>query len=95
MSEGLKLNTEDKEFLTSICDIQSRNNEGRSFNEAIVSATDFLEKLGNGIWTSNLEYGVLDDPDIYNRVAKGAMFPMEIEVEIKNELIALIRHNNS
>lgn len=95
LSEGLKLNTEDKEFLTSICDIQSRNNEGRSFNEAIVAATDFLEKLGNGIWMSNLEYGVLDDPEIYNRVAQGATFPMEIEVEIKNELIALIRHNNS
>lgn len=95
LSDGLKLNTEDKEFLTSICDIQSRNNEGRSFNEAILAATDFLDQLGNGIWQSNLEYGVLDDEEIYNRVAQGAVFPIEIEVEIKNELIALIRHNNS
>lgn len=95
LSEGLKLNTEDKEFLTSICDIQSRNNEGRSFNQAIVAATEFLEKLGNGIWTSNLEYGVLDDPDIYKRVAKGALFPIEIEVDIKNEFITLVRHVNS
>lgn len=95
LSEGLKLNTDDKEFLTSICDIQSRNNEGRSFNEAIVAATEFLEKLGNGMWLSNLEYGVLDDQDIYKRVAKAATFPIEIEVEIKNEFIALIRHNNT
>ena len=95
LSDGLKLNTEDKEYLTSICDIQSRNNEGRSFNEAILTATDFLDRLGNGIWQSNLEYGVLDDPHVYHRVAQGALFPLEIEVEIKNEFIALIRHNNS
>jgi len=95
LSEGLKLNTDDKEFFTSICDIQSRNNEGRSFNEAIVAATEFLEKLGNGIWMSNLEYGVLDDPEIYQRVARGSVFPIDIEVEIKNEFVALNRHNNT
>lgn len=91
LSEGLKLNNDDKEYLTSICDIQSRNNEGRSFNEAIVSATDFLDRFGNGIWQSNLEYGVLDDPKVYQRVAKGSLFPAEIEVEIKNEFMTLIR----
>lgn len=95
LSDGLKLNTDDKEFLTTICDIQSRNNEGRSFNEAIVTTNEFLDKLGNGIWMSNLEYGVLDHPEIYDRVAEGATFQMEIEIEIKNEIIALIRANNS
>jgi hypothetical protein len=95
LSEALKLNNDDKEYLTSICDVQSRNNEGRSFNEAIVAATEFLDKLGNGVWQSNLEYGVLDDPKVYLRVGKGALFPTEIEVEIKNEFMTLNRHVNS
>lgn len=91
LPDGLKLNTEDKEFLSSICDIQSRNDEGRSFNEAIEAATTFLDHFGNGAWKSNLEYAVLSDPKIYQRVEKGALFSLEIEVEIKNEFIRLIR----
>lgn len=95
LADGLKLDDEDKEYLSSICDIQSRNKEGRSFNEAIVSATDFLERLGNGIWKSNLEYGVLDHPEIYQKVAEGELFSTEIEVEIKAEFMALIKLVNS
>lgn len=95
LSDGFKLNTDDKEFLTSICDIQTRNNEGRSFNEAIVAATEFLDKLGNGMWMTNLEYGVLDLPEIYNRVAVGSTFKIEIEVNIKDEFIALNRSVNA
>lgn len=95
LSDGFKLNSADKEFLTSICDIQSRNDEGRSFNEAIESATEFLDRFGNGIWKSNLEFAVLDDPKIYNRVEKGALFTLEIEIEIKNEFMRLIRQVNA
>lgn len=91
LSEGLKLNTQDKEFLESICDIQSRNDEGRSFNEVIEAATEFLDNFGNGQWRSNLEYGVLDNPVIYDRVERGALFELEIEVEVKNEFIKLVR----
>lgn len=91
LSEGLKLNTEDKEFLDSICDIQSRNDEGRSFNEAIEAATEFLDNFGNGQWRSNLEYGVLDNPKVYERVERGDLFELEIAVEVKNEFMRLIR----
>lgn len=95
LPDGLKLNTEDKEFLASICDIQSRNDEGRSFNEAIEAATDFLEFFGNGQWKSNLEYAVLDDPKVYERVERGDLFSLEIEIEIKNEFMRLIRQVNA
>jgi len=95
LPDGLKLNTEDKEFLASICDIQSRNDEGRSFNEAIEAATDFLEFFGNGQWKSNLEYAVLDDEEVYSRVERGALFSLEIEIEIKNEFMRLIRQINA
>jgi hypothetical protein len=91
LAEGLKLNTEDKEFLVSICDIQSRNDEGRSFNEAVEEATYFLDQFGSGAWKSNLEYAVLDNPEVYNRVEKGELFDLEIEVEIKNEFMRLVR----
>lgn len=95
LSEGLKLNTEDKDYLASICDVQSRNDEGRSFNEAVETATAFLDKFGNGQWRSNLEYGVLSDPKIYNRVERGALFEIEVESEIKNEFMRLVRQVNS
>lgn len=94
LPDGLKFSDEDRDFLSSICDVQTRNNEGRSFNEALVAAQDFIDKFGNGIWQSNLEYGVLDTPDVYQRVKKGALFPLDIEVEIKNEFIRLIRQIN-
>ncbi len=95
LSDGLRLNTEDKEFLVSICDIQSRNDEGRSFNEAVEVATEFLETFGNGQWKSNLEYGVLDDPEVYQRVERAALFDLEIDLEIKNEFMRLVRQFNT
>lgn len=91
LADGLKLNTEDKEFLVSICDIQSRNDEGRSFNEAVEEATYFLDQFGSGAWKSNLEYAVLSDSVVYDRVQKGELFPLEIEVEVKNEFMRLVR----
>ena len=94
LPDGLKLSTEDKEYIASICDIQSRNNEGRSFNEGLVAATTFLDKFGNGRWKSNLEYGVLDSPVIYGRVKKGALFGLEISPEVKVEFMRLIRQVN-
>lgn len=94
LSEGLKLNTEDRDYIASICDIQSRNSEGRSFNEALVAATEFLERIANGKWKSNLEYGVLDEPEVYFRVKQAQLFEMEVNLEIKNEFMRLIRENN-
>ena len=91
----LRLSSEDKEFLASICDIQSRNDEGRSFNEAVEAAEAFLTGYGNGQWKSNLEYGVLDDPEVYARVEQGELFSLEIEPEIKNEFMRLNRQINS
>lgn len=94
LSDGLKLSSDDKNYLDGICDIQSRNDEGRSFNEVIEAATELLDHFGNGRWKSNLEYGVLDDPEIYYRVEKGALFSLEIESQIKNEFMRLMRQNN-
>lgn len=94
VGDELKLSEADKEFLESICDIQSRNDEGRSFNEAIEDATNFLEGFGSGRWKSNLEYGVLHEPEIYKKVERGSLFSLEITPEIKNEFMRLIRQIN-
>lgn len=93
--DNFKLSDEDKEYLTSICDIQARNNEGRSFNEAIVSTQLFLDRMANGAWKSNLEYGVLSNTEIYSSVKRGDLFPIEITIEIKNEYMALVKANHS
>jgi hypothetical protein len=95
LSDGMKLSEEDKEFFASICDVQTRNNEGRSFNEALVAATDFLEKFSNGIWKSNLEYGVLAVPEVYDVVKQGALFSIDIDIEVKKEFVALNRMVNA
>jgi len=81
--------------MASICEIQSRNNEGRSFNEAVQAAQSFLDKFGRGIWQSNLEYGVLDTPETYALVRPGKLFALEISVEVKNEFMALNRKVNA
>lgn len=94
LADALKLNTEEKDYLASICEVQSRNNEGRSFNEALVAAEQFLELFGNGQWMSNLEYGVLDNEEIYGRVKEGSLFPIDIDVEVKKEFMSLVRHVN-
>lgn len=95
LPDVLKLNTEDREMLDTICDVQAKNSEGRSNNEAILAATDFLDNFGNGVWKTNLEIGVLDEPQIYQRVKKGELFPLEITSEIKNEFIDLIMRVNT
>jgi hypothetical protein len=94
LAEGLKLSDEDKNYLASICDVQSRNSENRGYNEALLAADSFLSQFGNGVWRSNLEYGVLDDPEIYDRVTAGDLFSIEVENEIKNEYMALIKQVN-
>lgn len=91
----LRLNSEDRDFLASICDIQSRNDEGRSFNEAVEAAEGFLDAFGNGQWKSNLEYGVLSEPDVYKRVDQGTLFSLDIEPEIKTEFMRLNRQVNA
>lgn len=92
LPDSLKLSNDDKEYLASICEVQSRNSEGRSYNEAIVAATEFLDGFGNGTWQSNLEYGILsDDIEVYQRVREGSMFEIEIETGIKDEFINLIK----
>jgi len=91
IADVLKLTSVDKDYLESICDVQSRNDEGRSFNEAIEDATDFLEGLAAGQWKSNLEYGVLNEREIYDRVERGALFELEIEPKIRDEFMRLVR----
>lgn len=91
IADILKLTSGDKDYLESICDVQSRNDEGRSFNEAIEDATDFLEGLAAGQWKSNLEYGVLNEIEIYDRVERGALFEIEIEPKIREEFMRLVR----
>lgn len=94
LADGLKLSGEDKEYLSSICDVQSRNDEGRSFNECVEAATVFLDAYGNGRWRSNLEFAVLDDIKTYYLVEKGATFSLEIDIAIKNEFMRLNKQIN-
>lgn len=94
LAEGLKLGDDDKNYLASICDVQSRNSENRGYNEALLAADEFLSQFGNGTWQSNLEYGVLDDIEIYDRVAPGDLFSIEIENEIRDEFMKLVRQVN-
>lgn len=90
----LQLTSEDRVILSELCDVQAKNNEGGSFNEAVLFVKELLEELESHNWVSNLEYGVLDEPDIYREVKKGQLFPIDIEVEIKNELIRLVQEIN-
>lgn len=94
LAEGLKLTDDDKNYLASICDVQSRNSENRGFNEVLLSVDRFLVELTNKAWKSNLEYGVLDDPAIYDRVISGDMFSIELENEIRLEFMRLVKQVN-
>ena len=91
----VRLSTEDREELESICNIQAKNTDERSSNEAVIAATQFLDTFGNGIWQSNLEIGVLDEPEVYQRVKKGMLFPLEITKDIKNEFMHLVMNRNT
>ena len=95
LAEGLKLTDDDKNYLASICDVQSRNSENRGYNEALLAADTFLTQFGNGTWKSNLEYGVLDDESIYDRVTAGDLFQIDIENEIRTEFMTLVKQINS
>lgn len=90
----LQLSGEDRNFLGELCDVQAKNNEGGSFNEAVLFVKDFFEELEQNHWRSNLEYGVLDNPSIYQNIKRGEMFDIEIETEIKNEFFRLISEVN-
>jgi len=95
LADGLRLTDEDKNYLSSICDVQSRNSENRGYNEAILNADAFMTSLGQGIWRSNLEYGVLENETIYDRVSAGDLFSIDLENAIKTEFMTLIRKVNA
>lgn len=95
LAEGLKLTNENKNYLASICDVQSRNSENRGYNEVLLAVDRFFTELTNKAWKSNLEYGVLDDPKIYDRVSTGSLFSIEVENEIRVEFMDLIQKVNS
>lgn len=90
----LQLTNEDRDALVALCDVQSKNNEGGSFNEAVLYVKNFLEELESYQWQSNLEFGVLENPELYMNVKKGEMFDIEIDPEIKNEFFRLIKEIN-
>lgn len=90
----LQLSGEDRAFLGELCDVQSKNNEGGSFNEAVLFVKEFFEELESNHWRSNLEYGVLDNPSVYQNVKRGELFDIEIETEIKTEFFRLIAEVN-
>lgn len=90
----LQLTADDRSYLGEICDVQTKNNEGSSFNEAALFVKEFFEELEGYRWVSNLEYGVLDNPEVYKKVSKGELFDLDIGVEIKQELLSLIKEIN-
>lgn len=94
LAEGLKLSDDDKNYLASICDVQSRNSENRGFNEVLLAVDRFFVELTNKAWKSNLEYGVLDDVKIYDRVTPGDLFSLELENEIRLEFMRLVKQVN-
>lgn len=94
LAEGLKLTDDDKNYLASICDVQSRNSENRGFNEVLLSVDRFLVELTNKAWKSNLEYGVLDDSVVYDRVVAGDLFSIDLENEIRLEFMKLVKQVN-
>lgn len=90
----LQLNSDERSYLGDICEVQAKNNDGGSFNEATLFMKDLLEELEKNNWKSNLEYGVLNEPDVYQAVSKGKLFDIDIEVEIKEELMRLVKEIN-
>jgi len=90
----LTLSNDDRARLGELCDVQSKNNEGGSFNEAAVYVKEFFEELESNQWESNLEFGILENPELYSKVKKGDMFDIEITVEVKTEFMRLINEIN-
>lgn len=90
----LTLSNEDRARLGELCDVQSKNNEGGSFNEAALYVKEFFEELESNQWESNLEFGILGNPELYSKVKKGDMFDLEITVEVKAEVMRLINEIN-
>lgn len=90
-----QMTADERDYLSEICDVQSKNNEGGSFNEAVVFVKEFFEELEMNQWKSNIEYGILDNPELYNKVKKGELFQIDIDTEIKNEFFQLIKEINS
>jgi len=90
----LSLSNEDRATLAQMCDVQEKNNEGGSFNAAAVYVKEFFEELESNQWESNLEFGILGNPELYSKVKKGNMFDLEITVELKAEFMRLISEIN-
>ena len=88
------MTAEERNYLGEICKVQSKNNEGGSFNEAVVYVKELLEEIERNNWVSNLEYGILNEPDVYEKVNKGNLFPLDIDSNVKIELFRLIKEIN-
>ncbi|UVD32267.1 hypothetical protein [Vibrio phage phiKT1028] len=93
--EIFSLDTADKEMLEDLCAVYRGHSGLATDNEAVIAANDFLKELGNGQWSSIIEPGMLDDPEVMKNADLGDLFEVELDRSLKTEFLDLVKQVNS
>ncbi|AEV89506.1 hypothetical protein OBP_069 [Pseudomonas phage OBP] len=95
LDDDFKLTTKDREVLTEMCDIYSGQSTSTTENILVKSVSDLLDELATSGWDSNIEAGLLGNEKFVNAMSSGQMYQVDLIPEMKRELLALIKLNNS
>lgn len=93
--EIFALDAADKEMLESLCAVYRGTSGLSTDNEAVISANEFLKELGNGQWSSIIEDGMLDDPEVMRNADQGDLFEVELDRSLKQQFLNLVKEVNS
>lgn len=94
LEDVLKLTTEDKDRLVSICSVYRNQGNTKTDNEAVIAAASFLKGIATNPLHSVVNIDMLENNEALNNAKKGVFYDIEITREMKEEFLKLVFEMN-
>lgn len=95
MIDEFKLNTAERDALCKLCYVYDGQSTASVDNLLVKDVQSFLDELGGSSWESNIEPGLLGNENYVKAMSPGDLYPVELSVEIKKELLELVTMMNT
>jgi hypothetical protein len=90
MADEFKLNATERDQLCQLCYVYDGQSQASTDNLLVMDVQSFLDELSSSSWESNIEPGLLGNPEFVSAMSPGDMYPVELVVDIKHELLKLV-----
>lgn len=85
----------ERALVESICDVHVGKGDSEGQNEAVLACNEFLREFYSKGWESTIELGMLNDKNSMTTAAKGHLYEVDLNKDIKEEFIRLVLEVNN